>query len=187
VNRFMSALTRQLADVIEPLNDDEQRRAVEAGLAHVELRRPIVYGAELRIDKRRRGLPGRQVGVLLADLDGYTVYEVTVADDGSVVSAAEQPDLVPPFSDEEVAEAAVLARSDERVAEVARGWGIRSGTFYPSQHRHDGHDGEHVHRRLVGLHFLDTADAANVVPLVSAVVDLTTGEVVSVERHEAAA
>jgi hypothetical protein len=184
VDRSMSSLTRDLAEVIVPLGEEEERRAVETALAHVALRHPLIYGVELRIEKRRRALPRRQIGVLLAELDGYLVHEVVIADDGTVFSAEARPDLVPPFSDEEVAEATVLARTDSRVAELARRWGVRFGTFYPSQHGHD-HDqrpGERD-RRLVGLRFFDAREVAKVVPLVSVVVDVTGREVVSVEHY----
>ena len=178
----MSALTRDLAEVIAPLDDDEQRRAVAAALSALELRRPIVYGVELRIDKRRGAPPHRRTGVLLADLDGYLPHEVIVGDDGTVVAAEARPDLVPPFTEEEVAEAGVLARADARLADVARRWETKHAVYYPTQHGHD-HDDEPVvpGRRLVGLHFFDASDPANLVPLASAVVDLTAGDVRSVE------
>ena len=103
MNSEMSPLTRDFAEVIAPLGEDEERRAVEAALAHLGLRRPSVYGVELRIDKNRRSLPRRRIGVLLGELDGYLPYEVVVSDDAAVVSATARPDLMPPFSDEEVA------------------------------------------------------------------------------------
>jgi hypothetical protein len=182
----MSPLTRDLTELVVPLGEEEERMAVETALARLDLRRPMIYGVELRIDKRRRALPRRQIGVVLAELDGYLAHEVIVADDGTVVSAEARPDLVPPFSDEEVAEAAVLARADSRVVETAQRWGVRFGTFYPSLHEHD-HEvaaGERGRRR-VGLRFFDARDVANVVPLVSVVVDLTGRDVVAVERYGA--
>ena len=184
MDNAMSGLTRDLAEVIAPLDDDEERRAVTAALSAVELRRPLVYGVELRIDKRRGAPPHRQIGVLLADLDGYLPYEVIVGDDGMVVAAEARPDLVPPFTEDEVAEAGVLARTDARLAEVTRRWETKPAVYYPTQHGHD-HDDEPVvpGRRLVGLHFFDASDPANLVPLASAVVDLTAGDVTSVELH----
>jgi hypothetical protein len=184
VDNAMSPLTRDLAEVIAPLRDDEERRAAAAALSALDLRRPMVYGVELRIDKRRGAQPNRQIGVLLADLDGYLPYEVIVGDDGTVVSAEARPDLVPPFTDDEVAEAAVLARADARLAEVTRRWGTRHGVFYPTQHGHgQDHKPATPGRRRVGLHFFDASDPANLVPLASAVVNLTAGDVTSVELH----
>jgi hypothetical protein len=184
VDNAMSPLTGDFAEVIEPLGDDEERRAVEAALARLDLRRPMIYGVELRIEKRRGGRPGRQIGVVLADLDAYLVYEVTLGDDGAVIAVDARPNLVPPFSEEEVAEAAVLARTDPRLLDLARRWGVRYGTFYPSQHGHD-HDEQAPEpgRRHVGLHFVDASDPVDVVPLASAVVDLTNRVVTSVELH----
>ena len=180
----MSPLTRDLAEVIAPLRDDEERRAAAAALSTLDLRRPAIYGVELRIKKRRGAQPHRQINVLLADLDGYLPHEVIVGDDGTVISAEARPDLVPPFTEDEVAEAAVLARADARLAEVTRRWATRHGVFYPTQHGHD-HDEVSAERgrRRVGLHFFDTSDPANLLPLASAVVDLTAGEVTSVELH----
>jgi hypothetical protein len=179
----MSPLTMALAEVLAPLGEDEERRAVEAALAHLGLRRPTIYGVELRIDKNRRSLPRRRIGVLLAELDGYLPYEVVVSDVAAVVSATARPDLMPPFSDEEVAEAAVVARTEVSIDEEARRWGVRFGPFYPSRHRHDGSDDGDAVRRLVGLHYVDANSDANVVPLVSAVVDLTGRGIVSVEHY----
>jgi hypothetical protein len=181
VDNAMSPLTGGFAEVIGPLGDDEERRAVEAALARLDLRRPMIYGVELRIEKRRGERPGRQIGVVLADLDAYLVHEVTVGDDGTVVAVNARPDLVPPFTEEEVAEAAVLARTDPRLLDVARRWGVRYGTFYPSQHDHD--EQAEPGRRHVGLHFVDAGNPVDVVPLASAVVDLTNRAVTSVERH----
>jgi hypothetical protein len=178
----MSSLTRELADVILPVSEDEERTAVEAALAHLGLRRPRVYGVELRIEKSRRAVPHRQIGVLLAELDGYLVYDVVVSDDATVVSADARPDLVPPVAEDEVAEAAVLARTDVRIDEVARRWGVGFGPFYPSRHEHDGLGGGDRGKRLVGLRYLDAGDLANVVPLLSVVVDLTGRQVMSVEH-----
>jgi hypothetical protein len=188
VNGPMSSLTERLAEVIVPLEEAEERRAVEAALTHLDLRRPLVYGAELRIEKRRGGVPDRQVAVLLADLDGFSVYEVVIAEDGTVVEAVQHPQLVPPYSAEEIAEATVLARGHPEVAEAARRWGVRPAVFYPSSHNHSEKAGEERHRprRWVGVHFLDFSDPTAVVPVMSAVVDLTGRVVDSVDDHQAA-
>lgn len=179
----MSPLTRDLAEIVVPLGEDEERMAVDAALARLDLRRPMVYGVELAIEKRRRVPPRRQIRVLLAELDGYLPYQVVVEVDGTVATAEPRPDLVPPFTDDEVAEAAVLARADARFAEVAQRWGVRFGAFYPSRHE-EGHEHDAGERgtRRVGLHVFDARDVANVVPLASVVVDLTSRDVVPVER-----
>lgn len=181
----MSSLTERLLDVIAPLDEIEARRAVDAALAHIDLRRPLVYGAELRIEKRRRAAPDRRVSVLLADLDGYSVREAIVDEDGAVVEVIEHPDLVPPFSHEEIEEAAVLARAHPELADLARRWGVRPAIFYPP-----GQEGERAlrgRRRRVGVHFLDCSDPAAMVPVASVVVDLSSRAVESVERHQTGA
>jgi hypothetical protein len=101
VNSEMSPLTRDFAEVIAPLGEDEERRAVEVALAHLGLRRPMVYGVELRIDKNRRSLPRRRIGVLLGELDGYLPYEVVVSDDAAVVSATARPDLIDAYIEQQ--------------------------------------------------------------------------------------
>lgn len=174
----MSALTTCLAEVIRPLGEAEERRAVAAALARVQPSRPVVHGAELRIEKRRGGVPDRQISVLVADLDGYRVHTVVVAD-GEVVQATEHPELVPPFTTEEIAEATVLAGWDPEVGEATREWGAVPAPFYPP----GDPPGATGRRRLVGVHFLDTGDHADVRPLVSAVVDLTGRQVQRVTRH----
>jgi len=184
VNGPMSSLTEHLTQVIVPLEEAEARQAVEAALAHLDLRRPLVYGVELRIEKRRGGVPDRQALVLAADADGFSVHEVVVAEDGTVVEAVDRPDVVPPFSEEEIAEATVLARGHPEVADVARRWGVRSAVFYPSRHEDDT-EAPPRPRRLVGVHFLDFSDPTDVVPLVTAVVDLTGRVVASVQGHQA--
>jgi len=186
MNGPMSSLTEQLAEVIVPLEEAEERRAVEAALTHLDLHRPVVYGAELRIEKRRGGVPDRQVTVLVADLDGFSVYEAVIVEDGTVTEAIQQPQLVPPFAAEEIAEATVLARSHPEVAETARRWGVRPAVFYPSSHDNSEKAGEERHRprRRVGVHFLDFSDPTATVPVISAVVDLTGRVVESVEDHQ---
>lgn len=186
MNGSMSSLTERLTEVIVPLEDAEARQAVEAALAHLELRRPLVYGVELRIQKRRGGVPDRQAVVLAADLDGFSVYEVLVAEDGTVVEAVDRPGMVPPFSQEEIAEATVLARNHPEVAKAVRRWGVRPAMFYPSQHDHGAEAAAEPRRsrRLVGVHFLDFSDPAAVVPVVSVVIDLTGRVVSSIEDHQ---
>jgi len=177
----MSPLTERLQEVIHPLDDEEAGRAVAAALAHRHLRRPHVYGAELRIEKRPRPVPHRQVSVLLADLDGYTVHEVIVDQPGSVVESIDHAELVPPFSSQEIEEATVLARSYPALADLARRWQIKATTFYPSAH--DQEQGSQ-RRRRIGVHFLDCADPASIAPVVSVIVDLTNRTVESLVHHE---
>jgi hypothetical protein len=183
VDPSMSSSTREFAELVIPLGDDEERMAVETALAYLELHRPLVYGVELRFEKSRGALPRRQISVVVAELDEYLAHEVVVENDGNVVSADARPDLVPAFTDEEVAEAAVLARADSRLAEVVRRWGVRFAVFYPSRQEHGGAAPGVRARRRVGLHFFD-ARSVEVVPLTSVVVDLTSHEVVSIERHD---
>lgn len=170
-----STLTEALIEVIAPLEADEERRAVDAALGRFEGRRMRVYGAELRIEKRHGKLPDRAVSVLLADLDPYTPFEVVVDTDGAVVESVEQPQVVPPFTTAEIGDALAIARRHPTLRDLAERWNVRPAPFYPTTHP-DGADEPRRGRRRVGIHFLDVADEADVVPLASIVVDLTTGE-----------
>jgi hypothetical protein len=181
----ISPLTKRLAEVIVPLSRDEERRAIEAALASVTGERLHVYGAELRIDKRRSSVPARQITVLLADLAGYLPYEVVVDAGGEVIEANEQPDLVPPFSETEVGDGLALARSVPEVVELGERWGVSPAVFYPTGHDHDEPGASR--RRRVGFRFLDSSDETAVKPIASIVVDLTRGEVESVNFHNSEA
>jgi hypothetical protein len=177
----ISPLTERLAEVIVSLSPDEERRAVEAALVSVEGERLHVYGAELRIDKRRSSVPARRIAVFLADLAGYLPYEVVVDADGEVVEARELADLVLPFSPSEIGDALALARTVAEVVELGERWGVSPAVFYPSAPG-DG-EPEAARRRRVGFHFLDTSDETAVTPIASVVVDLTRGAVESVNFH----
>jgi hypothetical protein len=181
----ISPLTKRLAEVIVPLSRDEERRAIEAALASVTGERLHVYGAELRIDKRRASVPARQITVLLADLAGYLPYEVVVDAGGEVVEASEQPDLVPPFSQTEVGDALALARTVPEVVELGERWGVSPAAFYPTGHDHD--EPGAPRRRRVGFHFLDTSEETAIRPVASVVVDLTRGDVESFTFHNSEA
>ena len=182
--RDRSRLTEELIEVIAPLDADEERRAIDAALGRFEGRRTRVYGAELRIEKRRGQRPDRAVSVLVADLDPYMPVEVVVDADGAVVEVVERPELVPPFSAAEISDALAYARRESAVGELAERWSVRSAPFYPSTHSHDSDERQRDARR-VGVHFLDVADEAGVVPLVSVVVNLTSGETESFRDHRA--
>jgi hypothetical protein len=179
----ISPLTRRLAEVIVPLSRDEERRAIEAALANVTGERLHVYGAELRIDKRRSSVPARQITVLLADLAGYLPYEVVVDAGGEVIEANEQADLVPPFSETEVGDGLALARSVAEIVELGERWGVSPAVFYPTDHDEPGAP----RRRRVGFHFLDSSDETAVRPIASIVDDHTGGEVESVNFHNSEA
>jgi hypothetical protein len=180
----ISPLTQRMAPVIAPLSPDEERRAIQAALANVQGERLHVYGAELRIDKRRAGVPVRRITVFLADLAGYLPYEVVVDTDGEIVEVHERPDRVPPFSPSEIGDALALARTVPEVVELGERWGVSPAVFYPTGHE-DGEPSDRgdARRRRVGFHFLDISDEAAITPIASIVVDLTVSEVESVNFH----
>jgi hypothetical protein len=177
----MSPLTARLAEIITPLSQDEERRAIEAALESVTGERLHVYGAELRIEKRRSSVPARRIAVFLADLAGYLPYEVVVEVDGEVVEANEQPDRVPPFSASEIGDALALARTVPEVVELSERWGVSPAVFYPPGPGHDEPDAPR--RRRVGFHFLAISDESGATPVASVVVDLTGVAVESVNFH----
>jgi hypothetical protein len=165
----MSRLTEQLADLIAPLGEDEQRRAVEAANAFLGESRLRLHGAELVVDKRLPGSPVRQITVWLTD-DGGSVHEVVVDGDGVVVDASSHDDLVLPFRAEEIEKAVAIAEASQQVASVAQDRNVARASFYPT------HAAE-IHRstRRIGLHYFDATDRASLRPLLSVVVDLGAG------------
>jgi hypothetical protein len=168
----MSPLTERLTDVIVPLDEEEERRAIDAALAHVGGRRLRLYGAELRLEKRRRQTPVRHVTVWLADTRA-TVHEVVIDAEGNVVHVDVHDDLVLPFLPEEIEEATAIAATHpeipDRVDEPAR------AVFHPA-HATPHH---HTAGRRVGFHYFDARDPEALSPLASVVVDLVTGKIES--------
>jgi hypothetical protein len=175
-----------LAEIFAPLSPEESRRAIAAAVARLKGRRIRIYGAELRVEKpqpgrSRRPRPVRQITVLLADLAEYVPIEVVVDGQGAVRAVRERPELVPPFSRREIAAAIARARMHPDLGDLVERWGVEEAPFYPVA-RHTDHDGRPRGRR-VGVHFLDTSDPASIRPVASVVVDLTTGQVETIERH----
>ena len=69
--------------------------------------------------------------------------------------------------------------AEGEVVELVERWGVSSAVFYPT-----GRDAEGpMRRRWVGFHFLDISDETAVTPIAAVVVDLTAGEVESVNFH----
>lgn len=166
---------------VSPLTRGEERTAIKAARQRIAAERLYVYGAELHVTKRGDRPPLRQVRVVLADLGGYTPYEVLVdPEGGEVVDVRERSDLVPPFSSEEMRNALVLARSNGQIEEVANRPEVKPAMFYPIDHEHGSEHREH--RRRVGIHYLDTS-GPTAVPVADAVVDLTGGGIESFVIH----
>jgi hypothetical protein len=168
-----SAVTEGARAIVAPLGAEEERRAVEAALAH--LRRDAasmrIHGAELAIEKaKRRGqTPARRVRVLLAARGSSAAHEVFVDASGGVVTAHEHASVNLPYLPDEVEEATAIARRDPRVEQIVERRTVGVGTFAPRSDE-EGH-------RLVGLHYLDVEDPYAPQPLATVVVDLATGEV----------
>lgn len=177
----MSELTERLIPILGPLDEKEERLAVECAMAHLTTRYPEmadggyrVIGAEVRLDKPRRGrVPQRLVTVLVADYTARRAHEVAVGAKGRIVGSVVLEGFNAPFLPEEVREAQERAREDERVGSLARRPDVTVAAFVPEPARHAG-------LRPVGLHYF-TADPAGTElrPLATVVVELATGGVVS--------
>jgi hypothetical protein len=168
----MSPLTERLGDVIAPIDEEEARRAIDAALAHVGGRQLRVHGAELRLDKRRRQNPVRQVTVWLADAGG-TVHEVVIDADGNVLNVDAHDDVVLPFLSEEIDEAAAIAATQPEISAVVEEPGVARAAFYPTHATPD----HHTAGRRVGFHYFDARDPEALAPLASVVVDLIAGQI----------
>jgi len=176
----MSPLTERMSEVLAPLGEEEERRAIEAALAAGGGSREtlIVRGAELLIEKARprSERPFRRVRVLLTAPGESVVREVLVDSEGSVVSDRDLGPRNLPFLESEVEQARAVAERDERVARRLAGYKVGVGSFAPSL------DGAGRHR-LVGLRFLDLANPDLPQQLIRVVVDLATGQLVPEAHH----
>ena len=174
-----SAITKRARDIVAPLGDEEEQRAVETALAHFSADRAAlrVYGAELAIEKRRGKVPERRVRVLVALRGSSLVHEVLIDASGDIAAVEERPSLNLPYLADEVEEATAIAARDERVADLLGDRVVGVGTFAPK-------NDERSHR-LVGLHYLDTEDPHAPRPLATVVVDLAADEALSVRDDSA--
>jgi hypothetical protein len=170
----MSPLTERLTDVIVPLDEEEERRAIDAALAHVGGRRLRLYGAELRLEKRRRQTPVRHVTVWLADTRA-TVHGVVIDAEGNVVHVDVHDDLVLPFLPEEIEEATAIAATHPEIPDRVDEPNVARAVFHPAHATPD----HHTAGRRVGFHYFDARDPEALSPLASVVVDLVTGEIES--------
>jgi hypothetical protein len=170
-----------------PLGREEARKATEVAIASIDRRRVRVYGAELHVEKDEQRRARRLVSIVLADLEPYLPYVVIVdPETGSAVKVDERPDLVIPFSDDEIGQARAIARAEADLAEGLDRRQFVSAVFYPTAHGHDDHDrGAGSPARRVGLAFFDDSDEGRR-PVARVIVDIGLGRVTSVDRDEAA-
>jgi hypothetical protein len=167
-----------------PLGREEARRATEVALAALDKRRVRIYGTELHVEKDEQRRARRLVAVTLADLEPYLPYVVIVdPETGSAVKVDERPDLVVPFSDDEIGQARAIARVEADLADGLDRRGFVSAVFYPTAHGHD--QGPQSAARRIGLSFFDDGEDGRR-PVARVIVDLGSGRVTSVDRDDAA-
>jgi len=146
----MSAATRELASVIKPLTDREERSAIDAATASLRADlsdRYRVFGTELRLDKRSPDkVPDRLVGVYVVDYAKHRSIEALVDPQGKVVGVNDLPPYQVPISREEVREAEEIASRDEHVAQALK---RHAATFVSPFTPHD-HASK---KRIIGLHY----------------------------------
>lgn len=184
---YMSDRTRQYEQLLAPLGEDEERRAVSAAVDWTTAQaggardlRYRVLGAALRIEKprRREEVPPRWIQVLIADYTHRRNLQVTIDDAGAVVEGGELAGLQPAFHRDEVREARQIAERDPRVARWARVERAFAGAFAPGVDREN--------RRLVGLRYLAAEDEGQATPLGTVVVDLYGGTIVDIRDYTTA-
>lgn len=175
----ISEVTERMREVLAPLSDEEERRAIDAALAALadRLEDPVIRGVELLVNKpRRRGdRPDRHLRVVLTERFGALAHEVVLGSDGALIAARELGPLNLPYTPEEIEQAHAVAVSDEHVGRQLVDRNYRVGSFGPALDD-SGH-------RLVGLHFVDITDPNIPQPIISAVVDLAAGVVIEEPNH----
>lgn len=153
------------------------RSEVAHGLEAAAAERLRVLGAELAVEKPRRGtIPVRMVDVVIRDDTRRRALSVLVDGKGKVVRV-EELDFQPGFQPDEIEEAHEIAARDRRVSAVARRRGAFVSVFAPAGHDDRG-------GRIVGLRYAVPAKRETIAHVASAVVDLSVGELVSFERVE---
>jgi hypothetical protein len=175
----MSELTERFEAAVRPLEQDEAERAMAAVLRAVRERygdpRLVVHGAEVRVEKPRRGeAPERLVRVLVDDLTNHGVHEAGVDARGDIVAIELRRGLRLPYLPEETAAARRLADEHDEVRDFFGDAQPEVSAFAPGVERDDGH-------RRIGLHLL-AADREPVRAL-RVVVDLADGVIDSIERE----
>jgi hypothetical protein len=157
----MSPATRELASVIQPLTDREERSAIDAATAalHADLsERYRVFGTELRIDKRvPEKIPDRLIGVYIVDYVKHRSIEALVDQRGKVVAVNDLPQYQVPISREEIREAEEIAARDEHVAQALK---RHTATFVSPYVPHD-HTSK---KRIIGLHYFRSDPARPLSP-----------------------
>ena len=165
----MSPLTEAMGAALDPLGPAEERRAIDAALGRVESDHVRVYGAELRVEKRRGERIRRQIAVLVATMSPYAVHEVIVDEDGEVVDDTELLDFEPPFTDAEIGDAISIARADDRLRSLAERKSVRTAVSYaPIEHASSDR-----RSRLAIVRFFEQTDSGDLKPIVSVTVDLS--------------
>jgi hypothetical protein len=169
--------SREVEPVIPPLDEAEQRAAIDLAISEFERvweppagARFRVLGAELTLQKPAPGEPPRRmIDVLIADYDGRRTVRVLIDANGSV--AESRPlEYEPAFHPDEIVEARAIAERDERLARFTRDAYVRAFVPPGSPERRG---------RIIGLRYIRRATSQRQAAF--AVVDLAGCELVSVE------
>ena len=176
----MSAATKALLKVINPLTAKEERNAAAAAVRYLagELsERYQVFPAELRIPKPAgpNSAPTRMVAVLILDYQNRRTTEVLVDSRGKVGQTTDLTGFQPAFLPGEIQQAQKIAEADEGVARVVRVRGAFASAFGPHASGQPG-------TRLLGLRYAAVDRHRNIQLLGEAVVDLSERRLVRFEE-----
>lgn len=171
----------KLRAILAPLGTREEKAATKAALGRLRQDGKLAADARFRtvrvvpaIEKpeRRGAEPQRLIEVVVADYTARAILRTLIDVRGRVLRS-EELSYQPPYHPDEIEEAQAIARSDRRVAGIARTARVFASPFVPAAQ-------ERERSRLVGLRYAAPAKDG-VAHVGTAVVDLSTGKLVSFE------
>ena len=183
-NSVMSEATKRLLPLIAPLTAKELKVAAAAAKKHFQeelSERHIVFSPELRIEKPGRPdeKPVRAIAVLALDYMRDRTVEILLDAGCKVLRSTVIEGYQPAFTAEEISEARRIAEADGGVAAIATMKGVFVSPFGPHREEAQG-------SRQVGLHYAVREGKRQARLLGDAVVNLSTGKLVSFERESPA-
>jgi len=178
---FMSDLTRKMQAVIRPVSKAEINKVKKEVVAYICKQQSGVKSRfriieiSLSINKpdKRESVPSRLIRAIVADYSNNKNIEFILDSKGRIVRAMDYEGLQPAANDEEIKEALVIARSDERVADLLATKGLFVTSFAPSPD---------TNNRVIGLTYSLAKKRFGSQSLARVAVDLSERKVTSFEK-----